>query len=459
MKKSLGGKIAFGVGGAVKDMAYTLSAYYLMYYYQNVLGLSPSFVGTVLMIARFFDALNDPIMGVLVAKTRSRWGRFRPWIFSGTVLNAFTLYALFAAPKMPETGIMVWFTVVYLLWGITYTMLDIPYWSMIPAAAETMSDREKMAVIGRTCAGVGGAIMAVFALLAVDKFGGGTNDREGFRILALIVSIAFLAGEIFCCLRLKEKRPETAAPSTSVKQMFKELFHNDQTLTVSGIIVLVNVATYITTNLVIYFFKYDYGGEMWETTYTLFIAIGSVSLVLGMVLVYPLLRRKKVTNEKIFKGSVLTAITGYLVLLGVCLSGASGKFIPLVIAGCMVFVANGLLMVLTTVFLANSVDYGQLRTHHRDESVTFSMQTFVVKAASGLAIFITGMGLDLIGMTGDAEETGEVIPQTAETLTGLRLMLTLLPILGLLIAFFCFRKWFKLTDKRMEEITQELGIK
>ena len=335
MKKSLGGKIAFGVGGAVKDMAYTLSAYYLMYYYQNVLGLSPSFVGTVLMIARFFDALNDPIMGVLVAKTRSRWGRFRPWIFSGTVLNAFTLYALFAAPKMPETGIMVWFTVVYLLWGITYTMLDIPYWSMIPAAAETMSDREKMAVIGRTCAGVGGAIMAVFALLAVDKFGGGTNDREGFRILALIVSIAFLAGEIFCCLRLKEKRPETAAPSTSVKQMFKELFHNDQTLTVSGIIVLVNVATYITTNLVIYFFKYDYGGEMWETTYTLFIAIGSVSLVLGMVLVYPLLRRKKVSNEKIFKGSVLTAITGYLVLLGVCLSGASGKFIPLVIAGCM----------------------------------------------------------------------------------------------------------------------------
>ena len=83
----------------------------------------------------------------------------------------------------------------------------------------------------------------------------------------------------------------------------------------------------------------------------------------------------------------------------------------------------------------------------------------VVNAASGLAIFITGMGLDLIGMTGDAEETGEVIPQTAETLTGLRLMLTLLPILGLLIAFFCFRKWFKLTDKRMEEITQELGIK
>ncbi|MBQ1677243.1 MAG: MFS transporter, partial [Bacteroidaceae bacterium] len=151
MKKSLSGKIAFGIGGAAKDMVYTLSAYYLMYYYQNVLDLSPAFVGTVLMAARLFDALNDPVMGVLVARTRSRWGRLRPWIFSGSILNAFMLYALFAAPDVPETGIMVWFTVVYLLWGITYTMLDIPYWSMIPAAAETVSDRENLAVIGRTC--------------------------------------------------------------------------------------------------------------------------------------------------------------------------------------------------------------------------------------------------------------------------------------------------------------------
>ena len=458
MKTSLSGKIAFGIGGAAKDMVYALSAYYLMYYYQNVLGLSPAFVGTVLMVARFFDALNDPLMGVLVAKTRSRWGRFRPWIFSGSILNAFVLYALFSAPELPETGIMVWFTAVYLLWGITYTMLDIPYWSMIPAAAEKTSDRENLAVIGRTCAGIGGAAVAVFAMIAVLRLGDG-NEREGFRILALIVGVAFLAAEIFCCLMMKERRQEHAVPSTSVKQMFRELFHNDQTLTVSGIIILINVATYITTNLIIYFFKYDYGGEAWETTYTLFLGIGSVSLVLGMVLLYPLLRKAKVANEKIFSGSVLTAVAGNLLLLVICLTGPSGKFVPLVIAGCMVFIANGLMTVLTTVFLANSVDYGELRTHHRDESVTFSMQTFVVKAASGLAIFITGIGLDLIGLNGDAEQTGEIIPQSAETLLGLRLLMCLLPALGLAAAFLCFRKWFKLTDRKMEEITRELGIK
>ena len=81
-------KAAFGIGAVGKDMVYALSASYVMYYYQDVLGLSASFVGVVLMAARFFDAFNDPFMGVLVAKTRTRWGRFRPWIFSGTLLNA-----------------------------------------------------------------------------------------------------------------------------------------------------------------------------------------------------------------------------------------------------------------------------------------------------------------------------------------------------------------------------------
>ena len=88
MELTLKQKTAFGIGAVGKDMVYALSASYVMYYYQDVLRLSASFVGVVLMAARFFDAFNDPFMGVLVAKTRTRWGRFRPWIFSGTLLNA-----------------------------------------------------------------------------------------------------------------------------------------------------------------------------------------------------------------------------------------------------------------------------------------------------------------------------------------------------------------------------------
>ena len=454
MKMSVGGKIAFGIGAFGKDMVYSLSAYYLMYYYQDILKLSPSFVGTVLMVARIFDALNDPVMGALVARTRSRWGRFRPWLFSGTILNAFVLYALFAAPVTTETWIMVWFTVAYLLWGITYTMLDIPYWSMIPAAAETTADREHLAVIGRTCAGVGGALITVFSMVAVSTLGQG-NEREGFRLMALIVAVAFVAAEILCCVMIRErKRGDTKA--TRVRDMFRELIRNDQAVTVAVAIVLINVSTFLTTNMIIYFFKYDYGGADWQTCYTIFIGVGSSALVLGMMLLYPLLRRKKVANEKIFTFAIQFAILGYAMMLTLCLTGASGKLVLMCIPGVLVFVCNGMLTVLTTVFLANSVDYGELMTHHRDESVTFSMQTFVVKAASGLAVFITGIGLDIIGLTGNAEETGEIIPQSASTLTGLRIMMNVLPMIGLILALLYFRKKFKLTDKRMAEITEQL---
>ena len=164
MELTLKQKTAFGIGAVGKDMVYALSASYVMYYYQDVLGLSASFVGLVLMAARFFDAFNDPFMGVLVAKTRTRWGRFRPWIFSGTLLNALVLYALFAAPVLDEAALMVYFSVMYILWGITYTMMDIPYWSMIPAVTRTPKDRENLSMVGRTCAGVGSALIAMFTM-------------------------------------------------------------------------------------------------------------------------------------------------------------------------------------------------------------------------------------------------------------------------------------------------------
>ena len=246
-------KAAFGIGAVGKDMVYALSASYVMYYYQDVLHLSATFVGLILMIARIFDAFNDPFMGILVAKTRTRFGRFRPWIFTGTVLNAFVLYALFAAPVLSEAGMMVYFSVVYILWGVTYTMMDIPYWSMIPAVTRTPKDRETLSVVGRTCAGVGSALIAMFTMLLVGALGG-SSERTGFRYVALIVSGIFVVTEIICCANVKENAP-TEMKTATVKEMFSALFRNDQAMVVVATIVLINSALYLTSNFIIYFFK------------------------------------------------------------------------------------------------------------------------------------------------------------------------------------------------------------
>ncbi len=449
-------KAAFGIGAVGKDMVYALSASYAMYFYQDVLGLSATFVGLVLMIARIFDAVNDPFMGVLVAKTHTRWGRFRPWLFSGTVLNAVVLYALFAAPDLSEAGLMVYFSVVYILWGVTYTMMDIPYWSMIPAVTKTSSDRENLSVVGRTCAGVGSALIAMFTMLLVGTLGG-DSERAGFRWVALIVAVVFVAAEVLCCVFFKEKS-QTTMQTAGVKDMFSALFRNDQAMVVVLSIVLINSALYLTSNFVIYFFKYDFGGEGWKGDYTLFSTIGGAAQILGMMVLYPLLR-KKLSSTRVFTISLVAGIGAYALLLAFCLLGFSGSLPLLLVPGVFIFACNGMLSVLTTLFLSNSVDYGQLKTGRREESVIFSMQTFVVKAASGVAVFLTGIGLDIIGLQGNTDETGPIAQQSDSTLLGLRLMMTILPMIVLVVALLLFRKKFRLTDERVAQIAEELKEK
>ena len=288
MKLTTRQKAAFGIGAIGKDMVYALSSSYVMYYYKDIIGLSASFVGLILMIARVFDAVNDPFMGVLVAKTRTKWGRFRPWLVSGTVLNA------------------LFFSVIYILWGMTYTMMDIPYWSMIPAITSTPSDTENLSVIGRTCAGIGSALIIMLTMLLVTRLGGG-NERIGFGRLALIVAVLFVISEIICAASIRE-REDSSMSTASVGQMFRALFDNDQALAVVLTIVLINSALYITSNLVIYFFKYDMGGADWTVSYTLFTSVGGACQILGMMLVYPLLRRKLNHGKSVLETPILLSI-------------------------------------------------------------------------------------------------------------------------------------------------------
>ena len=221
---------------------------------------------------------------------------------------------------------------------------------------------------------------------------------------------------------------------------------------------LINSALYLTSNFIIYFFKYDFGGEGWKGSYTLFSTVGGAAQILGMMVLYPLLR-KKLSSTGVFRLSLIAALAGYGLLLVFCLSGLSGNLVALLVPGIVVFACNGMLSVLTTLFLSNSVDYGQLKTGRREESVIFSMQTFVVKAASGVAVFLTGIGLDLIGLVGNTDETAPAAVQSAGTLMGLRLLMTVLPMLVLAAALVLFRKKFILTDEKAAQISAQLQEK
>lgn len=453
MKLSLKEKISYGLGAVGKDMVYMLSASYILYYYQDILGVSAIAMGIILMAARVFDAFNDPIMGVVVAKTRTRWGKFRPWLLIGTVLNAVILYFMFAAPPaLNGSGLVAYAAATYILWGVTYTMMDIPFWSMIPAFTEGGKEREGLSTLARSCAGVGSALITIITMASVAWLGKG-NERVGFKLFALIIAVLFVVFTVIACITIKEKST-VDVDSPSVSQMFKALLQNDQAMTVVLTIVLVNCSVYITSNLVIYFFKYDFGGESWLSAYTLFNTFGGGIQILSMMLFFPLLR-KLLSAIQVFYISFAMAIAGYIVLLILAFTNMSSIFL-LLIPGFFIFAANGMLIVLTTVFLANTVDYGELKNKRRDESVIFSMQTFVVKLASGVAALIASICLAVCNLSNDTADTGAVQIAADSSVVGLRLTMTVIPIAGLLIAVFLFHKKYILTEERIAEITEQI---
>ena len=197
--------------------------------------------------------------------------------------------------------------------------------------------------------------------------------------------------------------------------MFKALLQNDQAMTVVIAIVLINCSLYVTSNLLIYFFKYDIAGGEWHKTYTLFNTVGGGTQILSMMVFYPLIR-KFLSTTKVFYLSIAMAVVGYGVLFAEMCAGVSS--LPLLlIPGVFVFLAFGCLTVLTTVFLANTVDYGELKNNRRDESVIFSMQTFVVKLASGVAALVASFCLQLSNLSDNKDDV------VTEAVTGSSVMI------------------------------------
>lgn len=452
MKLSRKEKVSYGLGAVGKDMVYMLSASYVLYYYQDILGVSAIAMGVILMAARIFDAFNDPVMGVIVARTRTRWGKFRPWLMIGTLTNAVILCVMFAAPPaLDGPGLVAYAAIVYVLWGVTYTMMDIPFWSMIPAFTEGGREREGLTTLARSCAGVGSALITVVTVMMVQLLGGG-NEREGFRLFAMIVALLFVLFTTFTCVTIREKSTvHVEAPS--VRDMFRALVQNDQAMTVVVSIVLINCSLYVTSNLLIYFFKYDIAGDGWHGAYTLFNTFGGAVQILSMMVIFPLLRRF-LSSLRIFHLSFWMAVAGYAMLLVLMCLGIK-TLAALLIPALFIFMAFGMLTILTTVFLANTVDYGQLKNGRRDESVIFSMQTFVVKLASGVAALIASVCLSVSSIS---KNTGDAVQEAvgASSVLTLRMTMTVLPIAGLLVALYVFSRRYILTESEVERITAQL---
>ena len=436
-------KYSYGIGALGKDLVYAIVATYLMVYFTDVIKLNPAFVGTLFLVARLWDAVNDPAMGMIVDNTRSKFGKFRPWIFIGTVINAVVLVFLFRKPDLEGLPLYAYFSIAYILWGMTYTIMDIPYWSMIPALTSSKEEREQVAVIPRIFASTAWLIIGTFGLLIVSKLGNG-DATKGYSVFAVVIAVVFVITSIITCLNVKE-RVETPknAEKVTFKQTIDIIRKNDQLVVFIGIVLGMNLVMQISGGMAIYYFTYVVGKE---SLFSVYMAFAGISEIAGLVLL-PMLT-KKMGRENVFKMGSLLPIAGFMLLF------VAGIFAPqnilfIAIAGIALKLGSGFLLGSTTIMLADVVDYGEFKLGSRNESIVFSVQTLLVKGASAVAGWLVGVGLSLVGYV-----AGEV--QSATTILGMRVIMIWIPIVCAIVMYTIYKSKYKINGKFHDDMLVEL---
>lgn len=450
MKLSAGRKLCFGVGALGKDLCYAMISTFLMIYLTDTVGLAPLFVGNLFLVARVWDAINDPMMGFMVDNTRTRWGKFRPWILIGTLLNSVIMIFMFRDPGLEGFSQYAYFSVIYILWGMTYTVMDIPYWSMLPSLSSTQKERESMSVIPRIFASSAWLLMGAFGITLRNYLGNG-NEAKGYSSLAVAICVVFIVTILVTVVFVKDRSSLDAAEGkkaqrTSLKDAIHIITANDQLKVYIGVVLAYNMLVQLAGGMALYYFKYVTGEE---NLFSFFTTAASFAEIIALF-AFPVLSRF-MNKKQVFAIASFTPAVGLIALL--VFGYVAPTNIPLIIVCGLLFkFGSGLTLGATTVMLADVIDYGEVKLGTRNESIVASFQTLLVKTASAVAGWLIGVGLTIFGYV-------ENVPQTPETIMGMRILMGVIPSIVTVLAFVIYVKGYKLDGKAMEDITRQLKEK
>ena len=435
-------KLCFGIGAIGKDAICNLVGAFLMLYFTDTLYLAPAFVGVLFFVARIWDAINDPMMGMIVDNTHTRFGKFRIWLVIGTLVNSVVFVLLFHSFNLSGTALYVYVSVMYILYGMTYTIMDIPYWSVIPNLTSDPQEREKVSVLPRIFASIGQSlIIAGFGVQIIKGLGG---DYTGYHRFALIIAATFIFTMAVCVLNLPKIQHDVDKKD---KMKFKDIFtvikKNDQLRWAVLLILLYNVAIQAIMGVATYYFSYvcNDAGML-----SAFMISASVAEVVGL-LIFPKVT-KILSRKKAFLMACVLPPIGLILLLVVGFVCPTN--IPLTaIAGVIVKTGTGLELGCATVFLADVVDYGEYVLGNRNEGVVFSLQTLIVKLTAAFTSLAIGFVLELTGYVPNAV-------QSFATQNSIRILMCVVPTVGVILAYVVFKSKYKLSDEFMKKVVAKI---
>lgn len=478
-KKNL---IMFPLGTIGRDIMYNLVTSYLLAFVlftRNLNAAQLSAITAIMVAARVFDALNDPIMGNIIERTRTKWGKFKPWLVIGILSTSLVIYAMFNT-KLQGWSFVWFFGLMYFAYSITYTMHDISYWGMVPALSSDADTRNKFTSRATLFAGIGGVLAAsLIPMFTAGESAIGGNAVTAYGIVALgaaILGPLFLAFTVFGVTEERNANDEPAPP-VSFKKIFSTISGNSQLIWIAVVFLLQQIGNGIVLSGVgqtYIYVKFGYKGVF----FTMFQMLGMMVTAFLMIF-YPAIS-KKFGRKKLMTYLMIIGAIGYLFMLfaGV-LPLPSGIQFSFLTFGYMLanFGQYGFYLIMM-ISIMNTVEYNEYEHGVRDEAIIGSLRPFLTKLASALTVAVANLAYIMFGILKytngisqyeQAANAGEMTADAkADAITqllsgvqngqsfGLLCVMTILPLILMYLSYVLYQKKYILDETEYERICTEL---
>lgn len=425
--------ISFGMGSLGNNIICAMIGTYLTIYLTDSFGINAVAVGTLFLVARIIDAITDPIMGIIVDNTKSKMGKSRPYLLVVPIFMGISTIMCFSSPNLSYNGKLVWIYVSYILWGICFTAMDTPYWSLSANITQSAQGRTKIITSARTIAFGGSLVVSVFTLPLVAKFGNWT-------IVAVIYSITAAICTWITVWGVREIKSDRKPQKQGLKQL-KELFITNKPLRIVLVSMLMLEITYALRNgFSIYYIKYNFNAEVYIPVVT---GICIVSGMLGGICTPSITGKFGKRNTALF-GIGVNAL-GFLSIFILKYSNLPMLLVLNTIMG----LAEGAANISLASMVADCVEYGEWKTGKRSEGMIFSSNIFKTKLASAIGGALCGYVLAFVGYKAN-------MAQGTNTLNGIHVMYSIIPGIIAVCSLLSLRR-YNLTEKEYQAILEDLN--
>ena len=464
MEKSKGqmkSRLSYAAGAFGNDVFYaTLSTYFIMFVTTHLFNTGDPkqnshyvlLITNIIAILRILEVFIDPLIGNMIDNTNTKYGKFKPWVVGGGIISSIALLLLFTdlggLNKTNPFLYLVLFGIIYLVMDVFYSIKDIGFWSMIPALSLDSHEREKMATFARIGSTIGANIVGVAIMPIVLFFSmtnsSGSGDKSGWFWFAFIVALIGVITSIAVGIgtREVESKLRDNKEKTSLKQVFKVLGKNDQLMWLSLGYWFYGLGINTLNALQLYYFTFILGDSgKYSILYGLNTVVGLVSVSL-----FPSLAGK-FNRKRLFYGCIA------VMLGGIGIFSIAGTSLPMILTAAeLFFIPQPLVFLVILMIISDSVEYGQWKTGHRDESLTLSVRPLVDKLGGAMSNWLVSTIAVAAGMTTGASASTITTHQQSI----FKLSMFGFPAAAMLIGAFIIARKITLTEARHAKIVEEL---